>query len=177
MAITSAGTSRDAVLYDDGNLKSFIEYATPFLSASSTFNQGDNVCLDSNFHILRAVTADTDQATYLGISPVSVSAGNLVGPYPSGVGTVGSQAIQAVQGPLYGCVAAMKINSGDALYPGCPLYLPATGDTQTFTVTDAVGGGYYVAVYLGPVVASAVAGVYYPCKIGFRLLTGQVVQF
>lgn len=176
MAITTAGISIDNVLSDDSNLKSFIEQALPFITSSSNFNQGDNVCLDSSGHYLRAVTADTDASSYLGVAPVTVVAGILAGPYPSGVGTVGSQQPQAVQGPLYGLVAALKIVAGDSLVPGSLLYLPATSDTQTLTVTDTVTAGNYVAVYQGPAL-TAVAGVRYPCKVGMRLATGQLLQF
>lgn len=176
MAITAATIALDAVISDDNNLKSFMENALPFLTSSSTFVQGDNICLDSSGHYLRAVNSDADGATYLGVAPVSVANGVLVGPYPVGMATIGSQAMQAAQGPLYGCVAGRKVVAGDSLTPGCKLYIPATGDTQTVTVTDGATTGDYVGIYMGPAV-TAVAGAIYPVKVGMRLATGLTLQF
>lgn len=177
MSITAATIPFDAVLSDDSNLKSFIENALPWLNSSSTFVQGDNICIDGTSHCLRAVSADTDGVSYLGVSPVSVTAGILAGPYPTGMGTISSQKAQAAQGPLYGCVVARKIVTGDNLTLGCKLYIPATGDTQMLTVTDGASAGDYVGIYQGPAVASAVAGTLYPVKVGMRLATGQTLQF
>jgi hypothetical protein len=176
MAISAATYSHDAVVRDDGNLKSFIENALPFLGTTSTFVQGDLIALDGTNHILNRVAADTDGATILGVAPVSVTNGVLVGPYPVGMATIGSQKPQACQGPLYGCVAGLKVSSGDALTPGCKVYLPATGDSQTVSVSDAAAAGDYVGVYMGPAV-TAVAGVFYPIKLGMRLATGEALQF
>ena len=176
MAITSAGIARDNVISDNSNLRSLIEQALPALNSSSTFNQGDLVCLDATSHCLRAVAADTDGATILGVSPVSVNAGILAGPY-QGLATQASQQPQQVQGPISGVVVGLKVNPGDALVFGAPVYLPLNGDTQTVTVTDTVGAGNNVGIYMGPAVASAVTGTYYPIQVGFRLATGQNLQY
>jgi hypothetical protein len=177
MAITAATNAHDAVVQDDGNLKSFIESAFPFLSALSTFIQGDLIALDTTNHIINRVAADTDGATILGVAPASVTAGVLVGPYPTGMGTIANQKAQAVQGPLYGGVFGLKVNAGDALVPGCKLYLKDGADSQTVSVTDSATTGNYVGIYMGPAVAAAVAGVFYPVKVGMRLSTTQTLQF
>ena len=177
MAITSANNTYDAVLSDDGNLKSFFENAINVVNSSSTWNQGDNLCLDSSSGCLRAVTADTDQVSYMGVAANSVVAGILQGPYPSTMATIAAEQPMALQGPLYGCVVSRTIHTGDDLTLSCKLYLPSTGTTQMFTVTDTVTNGDFSAIYMGPAVASAVAGAYYPCKVGIKFATATTLQY
>jgi hypothetical protein len=177
MAITASTNNYDAILSDDNNLKSVFEQALNFVNSSSSWVQGDNLCIDATSHCLRAVTSDADGATFAGVAQQSVTAGILVGPYPTGMATISSQQSQQLVGPAYGCVVSRTIHAADALYPGVKLFLPATGDTQNLTITDAAGAGDFVGIYMGPVVASAVAGTLYPVKIGYKNGTGTTLQF
>lgn len=176
MAITAATVAVDSIFIDNNNLKSIFPAALPFISTSSSWVQGDNLCWDTSSHLLRAVTSDADGATFAGVAQQSITNGIPVGPYPSGVGTVGSQKLQQIAGPAYGCVANRKVIAGDSLTPGCRVYLPVTSDTQTVTITDATSGGDEVGIYQGPAV-TAVAGTLYPILVGYRGATGDTLQY
>ena len=176
MAITNATVSVDAVLVDNGNLKSIFENAEAMIGTSTTWVQGDNICQDSSTHLLRRVSSDADGATFVGVAPNAITNGVLVGPYPTGMASIGSQQIQALQGPLYGNTFGRSVVTGDSLTPGCPVYIPATGTTQQVTVTDGAAAGDNVGIYIGPA-TTAVAGVLYPVLMGYRRKTGDTLQY
>lgn len=176
MSITASTVPFDAIQIDAGNLKSVFENALPFVNSSSTWVQGDNLCIDSTSHCLRAITGDTDGISYAGIAQQSVSSGILVGPYPTGMATIAGQQPQALVGPAYGCVALRQIVAGGTLVPGTKLYIPATSDTQTLSVTDGAAAGDFVGIYMGTATTS-VAGVLYPVKIGYKNGTGTTLQY
>jgi len=59
--------------------KSVYESAINVIDATVSFNQGDILCLDSG--LLKAVTADADGATVLGVAQSTILLGKVVGPY------------------------------------------------------------------------------------------------
>lgn len=133
--------------------RSSFEDAKNVIGSSTTFNQGDHLVLDTVTHLIKRPAAETDSATYLGISRVSIVDGKVAQPYTTDVDA--SQAIVEVPGPQSGVVATFEAKAGDAFPPGVRVGLdPANlnrGVSSTIT-TRAVG------IYQGPNIASATAG-------------------
>jgi hypothetical protein len=168
-AITSAGVSVDRVYRGGAAAKSIFEAGLPGVQVGTpTFNQGDLMCYDSSVPGIRAVTSTADGANILGISPVSVVAGKLAGPYDGLTATNAAQAAQDFRGPISGFEASMKLNSGDAFTFGCKVYLVDGGDTQTVTITDTLTSGYFVGYYTGPAFTPATAGLTGPIHLVAR---------
>jgi len=107
--------------------KSVYESAINVIDATVSFNQGDILCLDSG--LLKAVTADADGATVLGVAQSTIVLGKVVGPY-SGLATSAAQAIEDIAGPVYGVIVKMKLKSGDTFAAGDAVYACAV-DAQT----------------------------------------------
>jgi hypothetical protein len=146
--------------------KSMFDAAGAVLSSAVNINQGDLVAMDTSSHILKAVTADTDDQKILGVSPVTIVSGQMKSPYS----TSNDAAIGASElpGPRYGNVHGLKLHTGDAFNPGDLVYLSTADDAQT--VTSVQGGGAKVAigVYQGSAIASAAAGQLGDILVGCR---------
>lgn len=157
MAITAATAAYDAIVRR-GPGKSVFEDGKAATTSSSTWLQGDLICLDTSGHYLRRVAATGDYSTFVGIADNSVTSGKLAGPYD------GLTAVDAVTsgpgfcGPKYGVVASLKLKTSDAFNIGDKVYLCNGSDTQTVTSTDP-GSSDYIGIFQGPAnVASAAAG-------------------
>jgi len=111
--------------------KSVYESAINVIDATVSFNQGDILCLDSG--LLKAVTADADGATVLGVAQSTILLGKVVGPY-AGLATSAAQAIEDIAGPVYGVIVKMKLKSGDTFAPSGAVYACAV-DAQTVSST------------------------------------------
>lgn len=161
---TTAGIDR---LYRKDAVKSLFESALAVTSTANTFYQGDLMCFDTGTKAIRAVAATSDGATFIGVSPVSVISGVLLGPY-NGLATSAAAAPQDYQGPMYGAGFLMKLHVGDAFTLGQKVYLSNGDDCQTVSSTDP-GDHNYVGIFVGPsAIASAVAGQQAVIKIGNR---------
>jgi len=137
--------------------KSVFESALNVISSSTTFNQGDQLYLDTSTHTIKPVAADGNNATYLGVAPVSVSNGKLVSPY-QGTAVDAAQAIGDIPGPVHGVIAELTLNTGDAFQPGAVVYAIGSVDAQTVSSSSNTGARVATGIYQGPAVASAAAG-------------------
>ena len=126
--------------------KSVYESAINVIDATVSFNQGDILCLDSG--LLKAVAADADGATVLGVAQATISSGKVVGPY-AGLATSAAQAIEDIAGPVYGVVVRMKLKSGDSFVPSGAVYACAV-DAQT--VSSA--GSNQIGIFQGPAITA-----------------------
>lgn len=157
MAIIVSTTSVDAIVLG-GPGKSVFEDGKAASGATSTWLQGDLICLDTSTHVLRRVAATADSATFVGVSDNVVTAGKLAGPYDGLTAVDASQKSPGFVGPKYGVVAAMTLKTSDAFNIGDKVYLADTLNCQTVSVTDP-GDHNYVGIFQGPsAVASATAG-------------------
>lgn len=169
MAITAATSANRITRKGPG--KSLFEDASGVVGSSSTWGQGELLCMDASSFYLRRVAAMTDADTLVGISDNVVTAGKLAGPYDGLTPVDAAQSGPKFAGPKYGVEATLTAKTGDHFTPGCPVYLLVTGDTATVSVTDSGGSGHtlsHIGIYQGPDVASAAAGQQIKVLVGAR---------
>lgn len=164
MAITAGTVNKDRVYRGGGSAKSVFESGLPYVGSGSTFKQGSFMCYDTGTNLIRPVVATADAATLVGISPVAVTSGKLVGPYDGLTDTNAAQAPQDFRGPIAGFTAKMILKNGDAFLPGLKVYLADGLDDQTVSVTDP-GDHNYVGFYDGPAFTPGAAGLEGPVHI------------
>ncbi len=115
-----------------------------FVGASSTWNQGDLLIFDTTNKIVAKAAVQSDGANFLGISPVTISKGVLASGYSTD--TDAALGYASLPGPEFGDEYFVQLKAGDAVTPGCALYLaPLTGANVVSTV-----GNKQVGVYIGP---------------------------
>lgn len=134
--------------------KSLFDDATNVITSAVSFKQGDLLAYDATNDRLKAVAADADSATLVGVARCTVVSGKLQSPYSTA--TDAAEAAGAIVGPEYGGVYELIMKTGDVFNPGDLIYV--TADPQTVTSVDAGAGSDVIGVYQGPVVASAAAG-------------------
>jgi hypothetical protein len=129
--------------------QSLFEEAKALISSAVSFNQGDLLFLDATNHLIKAVTADADGATFLGIARITIVSGKLPTPY-QGTAVDAAQSAVAVPGPQHGIIAKLKLKSGDAFVPGGLVYACAV-DAQTVSSagTNAIGRFQGAAITAG----------------------------
>lgn len=174
MAI-SAATSAMRLTRGGSTAKSLFEDGKAATTSSSTWNQGELICMDSSGHYLRRVAATTDADTLVGMSDNVIISGKLAGPYDGLTAVDAAQVSPGFVGPKYGATAQVTLNTGDTVTPGAKLYLVDGADTATVSVTDGGGSGHtgsYVGIYLGSGVTSAAAGTQIPMLVGARWPNG-----
>lgn len=148
------------------NAKSVFASAKAVLTSAVSFNQGDMIALDTTNHRLKAVTATTDAANFLGIAPLTVVSGIVKSPYTTAVDA--SMAIESMSGPLYSVDASLILKTGDAFNPGDLVYISAV-DAQTVTVTaPASPNDLAIGVFADAAVSSAAAGQKALIHVGAR---------
>src|SRR4051812_3982271 len=91
------------------------------VGASSTWNQGDLLILDTTNNIVAKAAVQSDGANFLGISPVTVSAGKLPSAYLTD--SDAALGIASLPGPEFGDEYFVVLKAGDAVVPGSKLYL------------------------------------------------------
>jgi hypothetical protein len=170
MSISASTSSLNAIVRNGPGLTLF-EDGKSVTSSSSSWNQGDLICFDTGSTTLRAVTATGDAATFAGIADNVVVSGQLASPYQGLTPVNGAQVSPGFVGPKYGVTARLVVNTGDALTPGCKMYLLNGGTCQQVTVTNP-GDGNYIGIYVGVAVASAAAGQQVDVLIGSRYPSG-----
>lgn len=168
MAITAVTVAKDRRVRGV-SAKSIFESALNLISTSSTWVQGELLCLDTSTHLIRRVAATGDAATILGLARQSITSGVPVGPVTGIVDAV-NPSVRDIGGPEYGIIGNMKLKVADVFNPGVPVYLADTLDTMTVSVTDP-GDGLYIGVYQGAAVTAA-AGSEGPVLLGERALAG-----
>lgn len=130
-----------------------------FIGASSTWNQGDLLILDTTLNIVAKAAVQSDGQNFLGISPVTISGGKIPSAY-----TTDSDAalgIASIPGPEFGDEYFVTLKAGDAVVPGSKLYLaPLTG-----AATVSTTGNKQVGTYIGPAITAATGGTTIVAKL------------
>lgn len=177
MAITAATASVDRITRGDVG-QTLFQSGKSIVSSASTWVQGDLIYLDTSAHVLKAVAATGNAATFVGIADNAVTAGKLVGPYGSLTAVDAAQVTPDFVGPKFGVVAGMILKTSDAFAAGVKVYLVDGGTTQTVTSTDPSDGNY-IGIFVDATVASAAAGQVGNVLIGSRYpnATGTALYF
>jgi hypothetical protein len=146
--------------------------AKPLISSAISWNQGDLLYLDTTNHLIKAMTVETQSATFLGIAPVKITSGKYPAAYLSDVDA--SVGIPSIPGPEYGSVYQLRLKAGDAIVPGQKVYMDTTsytdiGAAQGVTVTV---GTQPVGVYQGKALTAATGGTDIEVLIGQQYQVG-----
>lgn len=168
MAISAATSANRLVRRGPG--KSLFEAGRVVCNSSSTWNQGELLCMDASTNTLRRVAATTDADTLVGISDNVVVSGKLAGPYDGLTATDAASIGPEFAGPKYGVEGILTAKTGDAFVSGCKVYLADGLDTASVSSVDGGGSGHllsYVGIYLGPAI-TAVAGQQIKVLVGCR---------
>lgn len=132
------------------NPGSIFESALNVIGSSTSWNQGDLLYYDGSTDTLKPVTTETNGTTFCGIATNTIVEGVPKQPYSTA--TAGSEAIQSVQGPVYGVIANMKLYTGDSFVSGDPVYVgPSDSDAQTVQAS----GTKAIGIYQGPDITAA----------------------
>ncbi len=123
-----------------------------FVGASSTWNQGDLLILDTTNNIVAKAAVQSDGQNFLGISPVTIVNGKLPSIYSTD--TDSALGIGSIPGPEFGDEYFVTLKAGDAVVPGSKLYLAPLSNAQTVSVT----GNKQVGTYIGPAMTAATGG-------------------
>lgn len=172
MSISASSLPKNRVFRSLVPARSIFEDALPFLG-SITCNQGDLLAFDTGSNILKVVAATGDAANFLGISVATLVSGKLKSPYVTAVDA--SQAASDIAGPQYGCVATMKLKSGDTFTQGGKVYLADGQDAQTVSSVNP-GDGNYIGLFQGSTVTASSSSEG-PVLLGARygLGSGQII--
>lgn len=115
------------------------------LASSADIDAGDLVVFDDATNRVVKPAAETEAATFLGVMPISIRSGKMVGPYTGLTDVDAAVAAGAMLGPQYGDVHACILKSGDTLAPGDRVYLDPTVGPRVV----AAAGTKSVGVYQG----------------------------
>lgn len=144
--------------------RSIFPDATALIGATTTFNQGDFMVLDTSNHVIAAVSGTGELGTnFLGMATCSVSLGKLISPI-QGTDTDAAAGSPAMSGPVHGVTVLATLKTGDALVAGGKVYLDA--GTGTRNVTSTSGSSVAIGIYQGPAISSAAAGQQIEILIG-----------
>ena len=131
-----------------------------------SYNQGDHLIFDTTSNVVRAPSAESECAAYLGIASVDVVSGQPRSPYVTQVDA--SVANTSIEGPLYGDTFNMTLQTGTTLAPGAALFAaPVSVGVEPNNVVAATGT-YQIGVYLGSAITSSAAGLVVEVLVGAR---------
>ena len=137
-----------------------------FTNSSISYNQGDLLIFDTANNVVRAPSAESECASFLGIAALDVVSGYPRSPYSTQVDA--SQGVTSMQGPTYGNTFNMVLQTGTTLAPGAAIYAkPVAVGVEPNTLVAATGT-YQIGVYVGPSVTSSAAGQVVEVLIGAR---------
>jgi|GEM_PF-6943564 len=142
------------------------------VAATTSFNQGDLLFMDTTNHIVAPLVGETDGVTFLGIAPVTIVNGKYPASYVTSVDA--SVGIPSIPGPTFGDEYSVILKSGDTLVSGQVVYAdPATG-----TRNVQASGTKIIGVYTGQEGASITGDgtKEVTCKIGARY-PGDTLKF
>jgi hypothetical protein len=121
--------------------------------ATATWAQGDLLMFDPVNYVVNRLPSEASATTFLGIADQDMSAGNVVSPYSTSNNA--AIAVPALNGPLFGVVAQLILQTGTTLHGGDPIYAsPTTNAGQGCAAT----GTKIIGVYQGPAVTTSTAG-------------------
>ncbi len=123
-----------------------------FIGASSTWNQGDLLILDTTNNIVAKAAVQSDGANFLGISPVTLVNGKFPSSYSTDVDA--SVGFCSVPGPEFGDEYYVTLKAGDAVVPGSKLYLAPLTGANVVSIT----GNKQVGTYIGPAMTAVTGG-------------------
>lgn len=149
------------------NQKSLFESAKALVDATISWNQGDLIYLDTTNHLLKAVTAETQSADFMGVARQTIVNGKVASPYNTDV--VASQAIADIAGPVTGVIAKVILKTGDSINPGQFVGLDPASGTRNVSVTITTNA---VGVYQGPALTTVAAGTEIEVYFGRALIGG-----
>lgn len=137
-----------------------------FTNSSISYNQGDLLIFDTANNVVRAASAESECASFLGIAALDVVNGYPRSPYSTQVD--GSQGIVAIPGPQYGDTFNMVLQTGSTLAPGAAIYgKPVAVGVEPNTLVAATGT-YQIGIYQGGAITSSAAGTMIEVLIGAR---------
>ena len=137
-----------------------------FTNSSISYNQGDLLIFDTSNNVVRAASAESECASFLGIAALDVVSGFPRSPYVTQVDA--SQGVSSMQGPIYGDSFGMVLQTGTTMSPGAAIYgSPVAVGTEPNNIVSATGT-YQIGVYLGPTVTTSAAGLVVEVLIGAR---------
>jgi hypothetical protein len=141
--------------------------ATPVITTAISFNQGDLLCLEPISGTLIPLNSALNSQSFVGIATVTVVTGNLKSPYSTAVDAAQGQS--KMPGPIFACVASMKLKTGDSFVAGNVVYHDITSDAQTVTAVQPVSGsvsGSAIGLFQGPNMTSVASGQQGLVKLG-----------
>lgn len=142
--------------------KTLIPDLQAVVDATSTWNQGDLLVFDVGTAKVILPAAETEGATFLGISPISIVDGNFPPIYRTD--TEPPTGFPASAGPEYGDEHHVMLKGGDTLAPGGAVYLdPVSGPNFV-----QAAGTKQIGLYSGPAVTAPAAGLDVVILIGAR---------
>lgn len=119
------------------------------IASTASFDQGDLLIYDSTAKVIAKAAAESDNSTFLGISPVTVIDGKVQGPY-NGLATDDARQAGAIAGPVFGVVALLKLKNGDTFSYGALVY----GDPVTGPYHVQATGTKAIGVFVGTTVTA-----------------------
>ncbi len=130
-----------------------------FIGASSSWNQGDLLILDTTLNVVAKAAVQSDGANFLGISPVSIVNGKLPSIYSTDVDA--ALGYGSIPGPEFGDEYFVTLKAGDAVVPGSKLYLAPLTGANVVSVT----GNKQVGTYIGPALVAVTGGTVIVAKL------------
>lgn len=115
------------------------------LASSADIDAGDLVVFNDTTNKIEKPAAEADASTFVGVMPISVRSGKMVGPYTGLTDVDAAVAAGAMLGPQYGDVHACILKSGDTLAAGDRVYLDPTVGPRVV----AAAGTKSIGVYQG----------------------------
>ena len=123
-----------------------------FIGASTSWNQGDLLILNTTTNTVARAAVQSDGANFLGMAPVTIVNGKLPEIYTTDVDS--ALGYGSIPGPEFGDEYFVTLKAGDAVVPGTALYLaPLTG----YNVVS-ITGNKQVGIYIGPAMTAATGG-------------------
>jgi len=137
-----------------------------FTNSSISYNQGDFLIFDTSNNVVRAPSAESEMASFLGIASLDVVSGFPRSPYSTQV--TASQGVTSMEGPLYGDTFNMTLQTGTTINPGAAMFgAPVGVGVEPNNIVSATGT-YQIGWYLGPAITSSAAGLVVEVAIGAR---------
>lgn len=137
-----------------------------YTTSVCSYAQGDIQIYDTTNNIVRAPTGEAEGSAMLGIAALDITSGKPVSPYSTA--TDASQAVPALNGPLYGITALLVLKSADILYKGQYVYAYPTGGANQVAATAASTATAPIALYVGGSTVTGDGVIQVECLIGAR---------
>jgi hypothetical protein len=159
----------NTVVYSVG-MKQIFPNILNLVDATVSFAQGDLLVYDATNKLVRKAATEGESATLVGIAAFDAASGKPLSAYQTAVDA--SVSAPQMNGPMYGIVASMTLETGSTLSPGALVYgKPSLGAQYV-----ATSGTKAIGVYQGKAIAGSAAGQVVEVLIGARY-PGDALQF